>query len=1445
MYTLQVLHASDLEGGIDAIDNAPNFAAIVDALESDAEQMGVHSILLSAGDNYIPGPFFNAGGDFSLSGTYEGFYNRLFGLIDESILDPAADTNGDGFFDNGEIQAVIDSGAVTFGQVYTTDVNGDGDPDYFEEIDTHEGRIDIAIMNALGVDASAVGNHEFDAGTDAFENIINYDSEEGNSLSDGRFGTVNYLQEVDTPGVQFPYLTANLDFSQDFDVGPLFTDQILPSTAFASDLLSARANPDDPTETASDSNDPKIAPATIIERDGEQIGVVGATTQLIASISSTGNIDDVSNPGTNDMPALAGVLQPVVDALKAQGINKIILVSHLQQIALETELGGLLNGVDIIVAGGSDTRLSDAQDRLRPGDTSDGDYPVEVTGGDGNPTLIVSTDGEYSYVGRLVVTFDDNGVIDSSSVDENVSGAFATDDQGVIDVTGAASVEEAIAASDTATDVENLAQRVTGIVTELDADIAGEASVFLNGLRASVRTEETNLGNLTADANLAAAQAFDSEVLVSLKNGGGIRAAIGETILNDDGTTERGPTAANPLSGKEAGEISELDIDNVLRFDNDLVVVELTVEQLKIVLEHGVAATAPGATPGQFPQVGGIQFSFDPEGTAQVLNDDGSVATEGTRIRSVSVIDEKGLATQTLVRDGAVVDGAPETIKVVTLDFLANGGDGYPFAQFSDITEVGLGEQQALSDFLTENFPQDAASPFAIADTGPERDARIQNLSQRSDTADAPVATQELKFSVASQIQGEGGEGASEVVAHEDGKLFVTNGELGRIDVFKVADGAPSMATGVNGHTVKPIHTVGETLDSTGALNDLNAPENGYTPPGVLDGLGAYELNDTTVRVFANHELLNGRGGAYDLSDGQGGTFSLTGARISYFDIDKETKQIVDSGLAYDTVIDANGDVAGDASFLANDLAGFSRFCSGILHEGGEFGAGRGIVDTIYFAGEEDGGNFNPVGGQEWALDVTTGTLYQIPAMGRGAWENATQLDTGTTTHVAFILSDDTPPIEADGDGENEAAPLYLYVGEKDASDPNDFLARNGLKNGKLYVWVSDTGETLPSEFSGAGTELAGSWVEVDNSPNLAQASEDGSTGFDEYGFPTQRNLFAQAEAKGAFGFSRPEDVATNPADGTEFVFASTGVDTYDIDPVSGNGADTFGTVYTFKVDFSDIANPKAAASILYDGDGDPSRALRSPDNLDWADDGFIYVQEDEAEEDTASGDEVLFGKDAANPNEAGIVRIDPATGEILRVANIDRSVLLDPTTSGTPVDVDADPLGLPNGEWESSGILDVSGLFGEKPGSLFLFDVQAHGIEDQEQFNPVSRINDGDLVEGGQLAFLKAPSSIDLTALPGFDGLQSVAVKNGVIAAAISRAPEESSVFGESTVLSQPGFVALFDAETLELLSTVDVGNLPDQLTFTPDGMTLLVAGEVRRTTTAIMTTTRWARSL
>ncbi|MBE9174558.1 DUF839 domain-containing protein, partial [Synechocystis salina LEGE 06155] len=248
------------------------------------------------------------------------------------------------------------------------------------------------------------------------------------------------------------------------------------------------------------------------------------------------------------------------------------------------------------------------------------------------------------------------------------------------------------------------------------------------------------------------------------------------------------------------------------------------------------------------------------------------------------------------------------------------------------------------------------------------------------------------------------------------------------------------------------------------------------------------------------------------------------------------------------------------------------------------------MVDSMFFTGEETDG------GTEYVLDPVSQTLYAVPWMGVAAWESVTELDTGTTDKVALLIGDD-----------RGGAPLLLYVGEKGQGQGPDFLVRNGLAQGKLYAWVADTGETTPQQFNGTGQSRGGTFKEIDHyRPELA-----GTDGYDALGFATQAKQDALAAQVGAFQFSRPEDLATSPIDGTVAVLASTGRD-------SLFPADSWGTTYLLDFDFSDLTNITADINAIYDGDdagagqfAGPDFGLRSPDNLEWADDGQIYIQED------------------------------------------------------------------------------------------------------------------------------------------------------------------------------------------------------------------------------------------
>ena len=199
---------------------------------------------------------------------------------------------------------------------------------------------------------------------------------------------------------------------------------------------------------------------------------------------------------------------------------------------------------------------------------------------------------------------------------------------------------------------------------------------------------------------------------------------------------------------------------------------------------------------------------------------------------------------------------------------------------------------------------------------------------------------------------------------------------------------------------IKTLWTVGETTDD------------GYTPPGIFDGMGAYALDDDTVRLLVNHELSHTRGYPYSMMNG----LTLTGARVSYFDIDKKSMKVTDSGMAYDKLYDVDGNIATALTDLfPESYQGLSRFCSGRLVVPGQFESGSGLVDLIYFAPEETSARVEDqngaIAGHIWALDVHGNALWDIGAMGRGAWENLAPVDTGNPATVGFILADDTSPV--------------------------------------------------------------------------------------------------------------------------------------------------------------------------------------------------------------------------------------------------------------------------------------------------------------------------------------------------------------------------------------------------------------------------------------------------
>ncbi|NJK28106.1 MAG: hypothetical protein HC925_05840, partial [Coleofasciculaceae cyanobacterium SM2_3_26] len=92
---------------------------------------------------------------------------------------------------------------------------------------------------------------------------------------------------------------------------------------------------------------------------------------------------------------------------------------------------------------------------------------------------------------------------------------------------------------------------------------------------------------------------------------------------------------------------------------------------------------------------------------------------------------------------------------------------------------------------------------------------------------------------------------------------------------------------GSNGYTVDASVTTGDEI-------------NGYVFPGIPDGIGAFALDNDTVRFIVNHEFNDDDGYLYPLNPGTPDELLLSGTRMSFIDVNKQTFLVEDAGLAYD-----------------------------------------------------------------------------------------------------------------------------------------------------------------------------------------------------------------------------------------------------------------------------------------------------------------------------------------------------------------------------------------------------------------------------------------------------------------------------------------------------------------------------------------------------------------
>jgi len=352
-----------------------------------------------------------------------------------------------------------------------------------------------------------------------------------------------------------------------------------------------------PVRSANVFRDGKMLTGTgiMLKRVGaETAAIIGLTTPDTKIESSPANVADL------DFAEAAQTMRAQIARLPAN-VKLIIAVTHLGQPA-DVKLARDVPQIDVIIGGHS----HDAIER-----------PRQI-----GQTLICQAGSYGAYLGQLDAYVEDGQIVRHRGFLRRIN-------------------ETVPERADVAGVIKQYADKLEKEMSK----IVGQAAVPLEGDRKLVRSQETNLGNLVADAMRERAQAD-----VAFVNGGGVRASI------------------------DAGPITLGELLTVLPFNNELVTMELTGAQLRQVLDQNAQAST-NEDNGGFLQVSGMGFTL-----------------RGTTVADIMV--------------GGHPLQADRTYKVATVDFLSTGGNGYTaFLQGQDVRKVGALVSALVLEYLTAHQP--------------------------------------------------------------------------------------------------------------------------------------------------------------------------------------------------------------------------------------------------------------------------------------------------------------------------------------------------------------------------------------------------------------------------------------------------------------------------------------------------------------------------------------------------------------------------------------------------------------------------------------------------------------------------------------------------------------------------------------------------------------------
>ena len=424
--------------------------------------------------------------------------------------------------------------------------------------------------------------------------------------------------------------------NHEFDGGDRVLKKYL--TALDTPVVLANVTPDETSELKGE-----WAPYIIKKVGGEKIGIIG--------IVVVGKTVASSNPGKDlKFEDERVATQRTVDELKAQGVNKIILLSHVGY-DVNLEIAKEVPGIDLIVSGDSHALLGNQFKEL--GWSPVAEYPTKVISKDGDPVYIVEA-YNYNYVlGDIKVKFDSYGVIQKiegkpeviiadnlfqrQGADKKAYNLEGAEKDSLMKYIASTNFIKVVPENVEAKEILSAYQKEK---VELGKQVVGKVEAVVPGgsenrIPNAVNPQGSYAASLVTEAFLYKLQSMGAgDVDMFLQNAGGVRTSI------------------------PAGDFSYDTGYNLLPFANTLYVFEMKGTEIKQVMEEAIEySTKEGGSTGGFPYGAAIRYEATKSGNL------------GTRIKKIEVKDRTTGEWKPL--------DLTKTYKVGTNSYLANGKDGW------------------------------------------------------------------------------------------------------------------------------------------------------------------------------------------------------------------------------------------------------------------------------------------------------------------------------------------------------------------------------------------------------------------------------------------------------------------------------------------------------------------------------------------------------------------------------------------------------------------------------------------------------------------------------------------------------------------------------------------------------------------------------------------------